>query len=159
MRNICDDAGLLQKVREPTRNHYLLDLVLTDLSDTLQVLPAITDHKLVMCRLRIATPIYYAVTRYVWDYKQARWDGLIQAFANSDWQYLASGSVDTAVETFTRHVLNTSRAFIPSRRLRERLLPPAPQSPTPAQHPQGLGPGKLLATKSVEAPAAAGEHG
>ena len=122
LRNICDDAGLLQKVREPTRNQYLLDLVLTDLSDTLrvEVLPAITDHKLVMCRLRIATPIYHAVTRYVWDYKQARWDGLIQAFANSDWQYLASGSVDTAVETFTRHVLNTSRAFIPYRRLRER---------------------------------------
>ena len=96
LRNICDDAGLLQKVREPTRNQYLLDLVLTDLSDTLrvEVLPAITDHKLVMCRLRIATPIYHAVTRYVWDYKQARWDGLIQAFANSDWQYLASGSVD-----------------------------------------------------------------
>ena len=114
LRNICDDAGLLQKVREPTRNQYLLDLALTDLSDTLrvEVLPAITDHKLVMCRLRIATPIYHAVTRYVWDYKRARWDGLKQAFANSDWQYLASGSVDTAVETFTRHVLNTSRALI-----------------------------------------------
>ena len=67
LRNICDDAGLLQKVREPTRNQYLLDLVLTDLSESLrvEVLPAITGHKLVMSRLRVATPIYHAVARYV----------------------------------------------------------------------------------------------
>ena len=85
MRNICDDAGLLQKVRGPTRNQYLLDWVLTDLSESLrvEVLPAIADHKLVMSRLRVATPICHAVTRYVWDYTQARWDGLIQAFANT----------------------------------------------------------------------------
>ena len=122
LRNICDDAGLLQKVRGPTRNQYLLNWVHMDLSESLrvEVLPAITDHKLVMSRLRVATPIHHAVTRYVWDYKQARWDGLIQAFANTDWHYLASGSIVTAVETFTRHVLKTSRAFIPCRRLRER---------------------------------------
>ena len=79
MRKICDDAGLLQKVREPTRNKYLLDLALMDLNESLrvEVLPAITDHKLVMIGLRVATPNYHAVTRYVWDYKQARWDGLI----------------------------------------------------------------------------------
>ena len=122
LRNICDEAGLLQKVREPTRNQYLLDLVLTDMSDTLkvEVLPAITDHKLVMSRLHIATPTHHAVTRFVWDFKQARWDGLIQALADTDWDHLTSGSIDTAVETFTQHVLTTARAFIPYRRLRER---------------------------------------
>ena len=122
LRNICDEAGLLQKVREPTRNQYLLDLVLADLSDTLkiEVLPAITDHKLVMSRLLIATPVHHAVTRYVWDFKQARWDGLVQALADTGWDHLTSGSIDKAVETFTQHVLTTARAFIPYRRLRER---------------------------------------
>ena len=49
----CVERGFIQRVHEPTRNKYLLDLVLTDLDDivTAKVLPRISDHCPVLCRM------------------------------------------------------------------------------------------------------------
>ena len=45
MKVLCDQFGLLQLVREPTREQYLLDLFLSDLPEIrMKVLPAIADH-------------------------------------------------------------------------------------------------------------------
>ena len=54
MRDACDDLGLQQKVRQPTREGHLLDLVLTDVPGVVaRILPAIADHKLVMAEVDI----------------------------------------------------------------------------------------------------------
>ena len=47
MKAFCDFHGLQQLVREPTRNEYLLDLVISDIPGVnVSVLPRIADHNL-----------------------------------------------------------------------------------------------------------------
>ena len=69
MRDACDDLGLQQKVRQPTREGHLLDLVLT----VARILPAIADHKLVMAEVNFKVPEHVIVARTVWLYHQADW--------------------------------------------------------------------------------------
>ena len=55
MKAFCDFHGLFQVVREPTRNEYLLDLAITDITgSSAVVLPRIADHNMV--RLDLALP-------------------------------------------------------------------------------------------------------
>ena len=53
MKDACDELGLEQLVRSPTREGHLLDLVVTDIAGVkVQTLPAISDHKLVTAELK-----------------------------------------------------------------------------------------------------------
>ena len=46
LRNLCDDHVSCKLVKEPTRESYLLNLILSDLDNiSVSVLPVITDHK------------------------------------------------------------------------------------------------------------------
>ena len=57
LKEACDDCGLTQYVRGPTRGEYLLDLCLSDLSTcNVSVGHAIADHKYVLCK----TPYFSA---------------------------------------------------------------------------------------------------
>ena len=75
---ICQEAGLQQLVREPTRGKYLLDLVLTDLSDITKVtiLPEVADHKIVCIDIDIAVPLHDEQSRQGWDFVKTDWPGL-----------------------------------------------------------------------------------
>ena len=50
LHKLCLDKGWKEHVRAPTRKQYLLDLVLSDLSNSVktEVLPSIADHKLIL---------------------------------------------------------------------------------------------------------------
>ena len=52
LKSFCDYHGLIQIVREPTRQEYLLDLAVTDIHGaSSEVMPKIADHKGVLIKL------------------------------------------------------------------------------------------------------------
>ena len=52
LKQVCDEAGLTQKVTKPSRDEHLLDLVLTDIpGTTTQVSAGIADHKIIIAEL------------------------------------------------------------------------------------------------------------
>ena len=62
----CDYHVLFQLVREPTRQEYLLDLALIDLSkSSTSVLPLITDHKGILVKLPLPEFLEIQITRTV----------------------------------------------------------------------------------------------
>ena len=57
LREVSEEIGLQQKMTEPTRQQYLLDLVLTDAQDvTVSTTPYIADHKGVLCGIVAQIP-------------------------------------------------------------------------------------------------------
>jgi len=73
---ICRETGLKQCVRDPTRQKYLLDLVMSDVSEWLkvQVLPELSDHRVVSIDVDIAVSIAQEIHREVWDIAKAEWN-------------------------------------------------------------------------------------
>ena len=70
MKCYCDFHGLFQLVKEPTRNEYLLDLVITDMvGSSASVLSKIADHQAVLVKLPIPEVTEMAMTREVWKLK------------------------------------------------------------------------------------------
>ena len=56
-RDFCAEQGIRQMITEPTRGPYLLDLILTDVSDIkCRVLPAIADLKAIVASLILMVP-------------------------------------------------------------------------------------------------------
>ena len=98
-----------------------MDLVLTDLEDLIKVtvLPSVADHRSVLCELRVCTSTSQAITRTIWRYDKADWEGLIDTFRVKDWSFLMDGTVDQAAESFTQFVLARAREFIPQKTVQE----------------------------------------
>ena len=75
--SICNESGLKQIAREPTRANNLLDLVITDMQEASAIVgPKIRDHNYVIVDLGFTMPETTSVQRTVWDYKKADWDQL-----------------------------------------------------------------------------------
>ena len=72
------ENGLEQMVKAPTRKEYLLDLVLSDLDESVsvRVLPPIADHNVVFANLRFSLDHNEGIPRTVWNYRSADWAGL-----------------------------------------------------------------------------------
>ena len=82
MKTFCDFHGLTQLVREPTRNEYLLDLVLTDIGGaTVEVTPRIADHKGVLVKLPLSVVNETILRREMWILKNANWKCLSKALS------------------------------------------------------------------------------
>ena len=105
----------MQCVKEPTRNNYLLDLVLTDSIGLLKtkVLPAITDHKMVSFELLLRMSKEVVVERFVWQYHRADWRGLRRCLAVYDWNSCFSGSVTECVVRVSSAILSSAKQYIP----------------------------------------------
>ena len=72
LKNLCDYFGMWQCVREPTRQEYLLHLVLTDIQNTkVRVLPYVADHKGVLVTLPCAEILEIDFEREVWHLASA----------------------------------------------------------------------------------------
>ena len=63
--NFCTAHGLEERVRRPTREENLLDLVLTDLHGEVQcsVHPKLADHQVVLAKVQLNLPKTVAVER------------------------------------------------------------------------------------------------
>ena len=76
-------------MREPAREQYLLDLVLTDVEGvSCKVLPMVADHKVVLSTLKLTMPKQQVVKREVWNLNQVDWNSLRTALDNADWTFL-----------------------------------------------------------------------
>ena len=82
LAGLCDDLGIKQMVREPTRGRHLLDLALTDMEGLqVRVVPGISGHQIVTTRLRMPVPTSTVISRTVWDYNRGDWDSFKEQLA------------------------------------------------------------------------------
>ena len=124
LRDICENAGLKQIVKEPTRKKNLLDLVLTTMPESarVSVLSSISDHRAVLCVASLEVPQCIEVEREVWNYRDANWEGLKKAFQTTDWKAFEKDSVDFNAEALTNHILEKAREFIPRRSIKDKKM-------------------------------------
>lgn len=122
MQEICHRCSLTQWVREPTREEYLLDLVLSDMhSLKIEVLPPIADHRLVLTHMKMRVPEVETRRREVWSFRNADWDGLKQSLREIEWhRHAQETEVDTCVRGVVQDIMECSQANIPTRTMVER---------------------------------------
>ena len=101
LKSVCEFYGLFQLVREPTREDYLLDLVLTNISPcTVSVLPAIADHKSVLTKLPVPEVLEVSIKREVWILAKANWKSLSNELLDYDWKKIDHGSAEDSLILF-----------------------------------------------------------
>ena len=126
--SICRENSLKQVVTKPTRGDNLLDLVLTDVSALLkvQVLPELSDHRIVSIDLEVVVARSQAYSREVWDFKRAQWDSLRSALTAADWHSLlhlhgAKQSPDESVQRFVKFFVQTCESCIPKKQITDAV--------------------------------------
>jgi hypothetical protein len=113
LRAAASDMGLKQKVKKPTREKYLLDLVLTDIAGvTANVLPKIADHNVVEVIAPLLVPASTSVQREVWLFRSADWDRLDSLLKEVDWTCLNDSTSEGAATMMTRVVLDLAAICI-----------------------------------------------
>ena len=117
MKVLCDSFGLLQLVREPTREQYLLDLFLSDLLEIrMKVLPVIADHKAILAHVPLPEISEKTMCRYSWKLDQANWGELEKELEGIDWQMLAQGTAQDAMTYFLEMLSLCLQKHIPYRK-------------------------------------------
>ena len=105
MKTLCDFHGLIQMVKEPTRNDYLLDLVITDIGGSVaKVLPKIADHNAVLVKVPKLAVKELEVEREVWMLKKAKWSSIKKELMSMDWRILQRGTAEDALNQFQTSV-------------------------------------------------------
>ena len=101
LKQLCDYYGMWQAVREPSRNDYLLDLVLTDVQNLrASVTPYIADHKGIWIKLPFAEILEASFEREVWHLGSADWKSLRKQLSETDWSTLKHGTGEDALIFF-----------------------------------------------------------
>ena len=121
LKIFCDFHGLFQVVREPTRNDYLLDLAITDITgSSATVLPKIADHKSVRLDLRLPEVTETTVSRVAWHLKEADWTKLENELSEVDWSSLQSGTAQDAANLFLDILWTLLIKHIPRKRIKSK---------------------------------------
>ena len=95
------------------RNH-LLDLAFTDVANcSVDVLPYIADHKIVMSYLPLPEVLETNVPRDVWVFAKADWSSLSEALGKYNWANLEEGSAEDALAYFLEILWLHLVKFIP----------------------------------------------
>ena len=125
LKTLCDFYGLNQLVREPTRQEYLLDLILTDIpSCSITVLPYIADHKGVLVKLPLPEVLESSVAREVWLLTKADWSKLRKELLAYDWNGLQKGTAEDALNHFIEVLWLHLVKHIPRRKIKTRKTNP-----------------------------------
>ncbi len=122
LRDLCAQRGLEQYVEKPTRNDYLLDLVLSDLGSLVKasVVPKIADHEGVFGSLTCPLPEVRRIQREVFVYSKADWTGMRQALRDTNWEtILCTLDADRSAAAFEEFLMSLVRRFIPSQVLQD----------------------------------------
>ena len=120
----CRDLGLKQLVSKPTRGEYLLDVVLTDVPNLCktEVLPEISDHRVVNIDLDVGVSHSDPLPRVVWSLKSANWKQLRSDILNKDWRALFDDSdPDGSVQRFCEALLDSCDKNIPRRTIYTKI--------------------------------------
>ena len=121
MKDACDDLRLEQKVRQPTREAHLLDLVMSDIPGVVaKVLPTITDHNVVKAELAFKVPEQVTVSRAVRLCHKADWERMRQQLEDMDWTFLATCDPHTGAQRINEATIDAAKQCIPTTVLRER---------------------------------------
>ena len=125
LQDLCEEVGLQQLVREPTRGEYLLDLVLSDFEGVkCKVEPEVADHKLVAATLHLAVPEEETAQRKVWLFAKADWAALEEELAEETWERLEELDADKAEAHLTARLLEVMHKHVPTRMLKEKVHTP-----------------------------------
>ena len=101
LRSVCDNLGLLQLTREPTRQQYLLDLVLSDVAGArAKVGPYIADHKMVLEYFPVPEIQSKRIVRYGFSIKKTNWKELKRSLKEMDWQKLNKDTAEDVLNYF-----------------------------------------------------------
>ena len=93
---MCVQHGLIQIVKELTRDKDLHDLVFASATEKkmTKVIPKIGDHSGVLVEVRCEALRETICSRVVWDYGQARWSEPQSALAATDWPLILGDDAD-----------------------------------------------------------------
>ena len=119
LHGICCEHGLQQLARQPARGSYTPDLILSDLSSSINnvlVLPSIAEHSTVLVNANFPLPVTTTLERYVFLYSEARWNDLRRAIAaiNRNEIIIANGA-DGSTLRFEQHLLHLIMWFEPGK--------------------------------------------
>jgi hypothetical protein len=121
LHSFAQDFGLKQIIQKPTRNQYLLDLVLTNIHRaTAKVLACIADHSMILVCIPMEVPCVNSHERDVWCYRDQDSDGLRSALSVADWSSLVLLPVDQSADVVADTICKAMREFIPKRKLKVR---------------------------------------
>ncbi len=114
-------SGMKQRVKMPTRDDYLLDLVLSDIDPLqVQVRSKIADHNVVTANFDFGVPDAVSVDRMVFEYNKADWEGIVNDICEFDWSPLDSLDVDPAERFFHFNVMSILRRHVPEKQISEK---------------------------------------
>lgn len=116
LSNICQNNGLKQLVKSPTRGSYLLDLVLSDLSVNSHVevfSRQISDHSSVFATFSLPLEKSIRNERLVWEYEKTNWLGLRVFFSEVDWSFLDFSTPDSGTRRLREFFFSAMEFFIP----------------------------------------------
>ena len=117
----CTSNGLRQLVKAPTREEYLLDLVISDLpANKIDILPAITDHNMVAADFSFGISQAETVSRVVFEYSKADWATIRRELAELNWRPMDNSSVDDAERFFHDNIVRILKQHIPQREVQMR---------------------------------------
>jgi len=113
--NFCREFGFEQLVQSPTRDSYLLDLVLTDLQlhPKVVVKPGISDHSIVTASFTTCIPVQEVSERTVWKYQEANWTAMRNELSSYSWPWSPDTDPDLAAEEFGSVLLDLMERHIP----------------------------------------------
>ena len=120
LKATCDELGFDQKVRQPTRNDNLLDLVLTDIQRVqTQTAPPISDHNLVIAKINLKVPERERFSSEVWQFRNADWESLCNKLWETNWDYFNDLDPHLAATSLNNAILDAADECIPKRILQE----------------------------------------
>ena len=119
LKIFCDFYGLNQLVREPTRNEYLLDLVISDIAgSSVKTLPSIADHKAVLMHLKLPEIAEIIIPRTLWHLKDAQWQALEKELSEIEWSNLKKGTAEDSLQYFLDILWTLLVRHIPSKKIK-----------------------------------------
>lgn len=120
--NLLSSFNMSQLIESPTRNDYLLDLLITDSPECVfdtGVLDPIDqlDHSIIFGSLASARPKLAKVTRKIWLYNHGNFDRLNNLLFLTDWESLFSAypDVDELTVNFTHLLLQYVDLCVPNK--------------------------------------------
>ena len=116
LQELCGQHGLRQLVDQPTREQYLLDLVLSDLDDIkCVVLPKLADHSSLFIQVPDSLEVRPLPPREVWDFAHANCSAMKEKCANHAWACLQGGTVEEACDHFVKFVQELAVEHFPQK--------------------------------------------
>jgi len=118
LKVLCDNHGLSQLTREPTRQQYLLDLFLSDVPGCKVTVGAyIADHKFLQVSVPVPETNSKIITRYGFQMARAKWSQLENALNSVEWTQLQRGTAEDALNFFMETLWVLLCTFIPYKKI------------------------------------------